>query len=125
MLFVKSLQSPNLHFDIQQYIQFATNNTTFTLSYKLSHRHSHLSVPHHFYFTRIVCLWNHLPAINISLPSQIIKYQLLNYLWTKFQTNFNSNSAHTFHLLCPCHQCSSMPTTIKLHNLTDFLFTNS
>ena len=91
MLFVKSLQSPLPYFDIRQFVQFASNNTRSAAAHKLVQSHSHTSLHHHFYFTRIVRLWNYLPVIDISLPPEITKNQLVKYLWYNFSANFNSD----------------------------------
>ena len=84
IFFVKSLQSPHLYFDVRQFIQFASNNTRSATAHKLVQCQSHTSLHHHFYFTRIVRLWNYLPVIDISLPPEIIKNQLVKYLWYNF-----------------------------------------
>ena len=65
MFFVKSLQSPHPYFDIRQFVQFASNNTRSAAAHKLVQSHSHTSLHHHFYFTRIVRLWNYLPVIDM------------------------------------------------------------
>ena len=77
------------------------------------------SLHRHFYFTRIVRLWNYVPVIDISLPPEIIKNQLVKYLWYNFSANFNSEFPCTFHLLCPCHRCSNLPTSRNFNNLTN------
>ena len=103
MFFVKFLQSPHPYFDVQKFVQFASNNTRSAAAHKLVQCQSHTSLHRHFYFTRIVRLQNYLPVINVSLPSQIIKNQLVKYLWQIFLAKFNSDFPCTFHLLCPCY----------------------
>ena len=67
------------------------------------------SAHQNFCFTRIVRLWNYLPAIGISLSIHLIKKQLLKFFWNKFNDVFNSDNLCTYHVLCPCYQCSSQP----------------
>ena len=59
---VKSLKETTDHFDIRSHMQFAGNPTRSALH----------SSHHHFYFNRIVRLWNHLPKIDTSLSINTI-----------------------------------------------------
>ena len=53
-------------------------------AHKLVQCQSHMSLHHQFYFTRMVRLWKYLPVIDISRPPEIIKNQLVKYLWHNF-----------------------------------------
>ena len=69
MFFVKCTQQPADNFDITQYIKFATKNASSRItrsitSNKLVKNVSHYNITRHFYFNRIVRLWNALPTIN-------------------------------------------------------------
>ena len=90
-------------------------------AHKLVQCHSHTSIHRHFYLTRIVQFWNYLPVIDISLPPEIIKNQVVNYFWYQFLANFNSNFPCTFHLLCPCYRCSSLPTRRNFNSLINLI----
>ena len=60
----------------------------------------------HFYFNRIVLLWNSVqPAINLNEPFQVVRYKLINFLWSHFMNHFNPLDTCTFHLVCPCSNC--------------------
>ena len=37
-----------------------------------------------------------MPAINTSLPSQVIKQNITKYLWNYFTVNFNSDQSSTY-----------------------------
>ena len=67
LLLVKSLKSPLDHFNVKQFIQFASNSTRTGSSSKLVHLKPATSAHQIFYFTRIVRLWNFLPIIDLSL----------------------------------------------------------
>ena len=75
MFFVKSLKEPTAHFNIYKYVHFSKSPTRsasfskliFTLSQAVS------SIHQHFYFNRIVRLWNYMPTIDLSLPTDLIK----------------------------------------------------
>ena len=109
MFLVKSLISPTDNFDIKNYITFASNSTRSGVYKKLVHPMISNVTQHHFYFNRIIRLHNYVPVINLSLPINIIKKQIIKHLWSQFSINFNSETPCTFHILCPCHHCSNQP----------------
>ena len=76
MFFVKSLKAPSDHFNIYQYVHFANNSTRSASSSKLVHARQTSSIHHHFYFSKILRLWNHMPIIDLSLSTKRIKIQL-------------------------------------------------
>jgi len=111
---IKSLNMPTSNFDIRKYIFFNTNTTRSGSHLKLCHPRTS-AINHHFYFNRIVKLWNQLPVIDLSLPPYIIKQQLTKHLWDHFTVNFNSDQSCTFHFLCPCYRCSRLPISTNFH----------
>ena len=119
IFFVKSLKAPMDHFDIRRHIQFARNPTRSVTSSKLVHIKALQSSHHHFYFNRIVRLWNHLPEIDTSLSIHTIKNQIIAYLWNQFTTSFNSDSLCSYHVICPCYRCSRQPVSVNFYRLTD------
>ena len=106
---IKSLNTSTDNFDIRNFISFNTNSTRSGSHLKLRHPRTLSTSHHHFYFNRIVRLWNHLPVINLSLPPYVIKQKLTKHLWDHFTVNFNSDQSCSFHFLCPCHRCSRQP----------------
>ena len=78
MFLIKSLNTPTDNSDIRNYISFNTNSTGSGSHLKLHHPRTVSVTHHHFYFNRIVRLWNHLPVINLSLPPYIIKQKLIS-----------------------------------------------
>ena len=86
-------------------------------SIKLVHLRSQISDAHHFYFARLVRLWNSLPVIDITLPDHIIKSKITDHLWVNFRANFDSNLPCSFHLLCPCNRCSKLPRNPSFQHL--------
>ena len=114
---MKSLKAPTDHFDIRRHIQFARNPTRSGTSSKLVHVKALQSSHHHFYFNRIVRLWNHLPEINTSLSIYTIKNQITAYLWNQFITSFNSDFLCSYHV--------SAPATTAQDNLSQLTFTDS
>ena len=117
MFLVKSLKFPNDNFDITDHITFASNSTRSASFRKLVHSKTSNTTQHHFYFNRISRLYNYLPVINLSLSTNIIKQQISDYLWTQFSINFDSERPCTFHILCPCYRCSSLPVSSNFNQL--------
>ena len=113
MFLIKSLNTPTDNFDIRNHIFFTTNSTRSGSHFKLCHSRSVTITQHHFYFNRIVRLWNYLPVIDLSSPHYVIKQKLTKHLWDHFTVNFNSDQHCSFHLLCPCHRCSRQPISIN------------
>ena len=78
MFLIKSLNMPTENFDIKDFISFNASNTRSGSHLKLCHPRALSTNHHYFYFNRIVRLWNHMPVIDISLPSHVIKRNLTN-----------------------------------------------
>ena len=108
MFLVHTLKNPPDNFDIYDHITFTNSDVRSTRSSAVHHlqrKHCRTSYGRHFYFNRIVRLWNAVPPIDISLSEYTIKPHLMDFLWSHFEENFDSNSSHTFHFLCPCSIC--------------------
>ena len=91
----------NLLFNKSKFVLKKANNQHFHItinsksirsgsSSKLIHTKPISSAHQHFYFTRIVRLWNHMPIL--SLPTNLIKRHLTTFLWNKFINTFNPTS---------------------------------
>ena len=109
MIYCSYLNTPTESFNINSYISFNTNSTRSGSHLKLCHPRTLSTTHYHFYFNQIVRLWNHMPVIDLSLPSHVIKRKLTKYLWNHFTLNFNSDQFCTYHYLCPCYRCSRQP----------------
>ena len=109
LFLVKSLKFPTAAFNIFNYVTFNTSCTRSGSNHKLLHKFSPSSFHRHFYFIRIVRLWNSLPPIDLNLPIDLIKRNLYSLFWNHFTTSFESNNIHTLHMLCPCNSCSTIP----------------
>ena len=72
LFLVKSLKSPTPAFNILNYVTFNTSTTRSGTFNKLIHNFTSTSHAHHFYFNRIVRLWNSLPYIDLSLSIDTI-----------------------------------------------------
>ena len=100
---VRCLQKPADNFDITEFISFSTSNTRLSSNHKLVHKGHHRSnTTRHFYFKRLVRLWNALPFIDLSHSISTIKNQLYKHFWNSFLERFDQSSICTYHIVCPC-----------------------
>ncbi len=105
---VKCLKDPHDTIGINRYLNPVNSESTrANTKNNLQHRFSRLSSTRHFYFFRIVRLWNAIPTgiIDLNLSTQTNKIQLKHFLWDHFQQNFASNNFCSFHYMCPCSRC--------------------
>ena len=114
---LKSLKAPTDHFDIRRHIQLARNPTRSGTSSKLVHVKALQSSHHHFYFNRIVRLWNHLPEIDTSLSIYTIKNKLLHIYGISL---LPASTLTPFALTM-----SSAPATAAQDNSSQLTFTDS
>jgi len=77
LFFIKSIQNPSEHFDIQLYTTFANTSS----SNKLQHV---FTSNNHLYFYRLPRTFNSLPVINLNQSFNIIKSKITKYLWQHF-----------------------------------------
>ena len=99
MFLVKLLKEPPDNFNIFNYISFSSGSTRSASSGKLVHNFTHYCSSRHFYFNRIVRLWNALPQINLNDSFFTIKRKVRSYFWHHFIANFDSNNICSYHLV--------------------------
>ena len=104
---IKCLKNPQDNSDMCSFVTFVKSCTRVSTTMKLQHKHCHLSTTRHFYFDRIVLLWNAMPPVDISQPSLTIRRQVLSFLWDHFKTVFNDDIPCTFYIVCTCANCYS------------------
>ena len=105
MYFIKALKYPSDNFSVLSFVSFSKVGTRASTAHKLVHNYSRTTTYRHFYFNRLVRLWNSLPFIDLSQSLQCIKSKLLSYLWDHFTNHFNPDNPCTLHYLCPCSSC--------------------
>ena len=84
MYLVNTLKNPSDNVSVFQYVSFCKSSTHSSTQHNLQHNFNRTSKSHHFYFNRIVRIWNKLPFIDLSYSIPHIKQQLLRYLWDHF-----------------------------------------
>ena len=93
MYLVNLLKCPPDNFSVSDY---SDNPTRFSNMLKLKHNFCQLSTSRHFYFNRIVRLWNQLPPIDLNLPICSIQRMLFDHLWGHFVSNFDVSNSCTY-----------------------------
>ena len=92
------------------FIAFSCQKTRSSDRNTMIHCRTRTNASSHFYFNRLHCIFNALPAIDPSMSSSLIKSRLKCFLWNHFKSNFDSTNTCSFHFMCPCHKCMSIPT---------------
>ena len=103
LLFViKCLKKPTENFDIKKFLSFSTSITRSGTQHKLVFNHVRTNTVRHFFFHRVVKLWNSIPLVDLSLSFETLKTTLYNHFWSHFITNFDPSDICSYHIICPC-----------------------
>ena len=108
LFLVKCLKDESDNMDIHNYITFVSSSTRSSTCNKLKHNLSRTSTTRHFYFNRVVLLWNALPSIDLSLSIPTIKKQVILHLWNHFTRNYNLDNPCSLNFICPCNNCYNL-----------------
>ena len=111
---IKCFKDPSDNFNVLNFLSFVQLKTRSTSRNKLRVNFNKTSHSHHFYFNRIVRLWNALPPLNLSLSFSTLKLHLKQLFWKHFTMHFNPNNLCTFHIVCPCPNCVNSNHTLSL-----------
>ena len=116
LFLIKCMKNPPDNISlVLEFISFTSTNTRSGHHRKLQHHYRRTSPARHFYFNRVVKLWNTLPPINIDLSYTSIKRFLTDILWKRFLLNFDPTNACTYQLIVhavtatPLHISSPVP----------------
>ena len=102
---VKSMKDPSDNFNIFDHIRVLNSITRSTSRNHLAHNFCRTTTARHFYFNRVVRIWNKLPEINLEASVITTKTMLISFFWSQFLAKFDLNNVCSFHLCCPCSQC--------------------
>ena len=107
MFLVKCLQDPHDCMNIRSHVSFSPSGTRAGSGNKLKYEYRRTSNGRHFYFNRVVRLWNKLPSSCIDLTKSFatVRHTVRAFLWTHFENHFDLKNTCTFHLVCPCYKC--------------------
>ena len=96
---IKSMKDPSDNFDIYNYITFTSSSTRSASKNNLSYNYSRTCINRHFYFNRIVKLWNSLPPIDVTLSLSTIKHHIYTHLWNHFITHYDITLSCSLHFV--------------------------
>ena len=110
-LFIKSLKYPSAAFPILDFVSFCSGSSRSASHHKLRLSPTIGLTNHqrHFYFYRLPRLWNCLPPVDLSMSVYSIKSFIIQFFWHRFLQSFDPCRPCSFHLVCPCSRCSSLP----------------
>ena len=108
--------SYNLNLNLNDPISLSSSSTRASSTISLRHNFSCSSTTRHFYFNRVVHLWNALSTLDHpSRAFNSIKKYITNILWNHFLTNFDPDSPCIFHFICSGESCSQTSRTLTHH----------
>ena len=113
LFLINSLKKPTRHFDVFKYIHISNHSTRSSHHFKLIHSISKNNTSGNFYFNRIPRLWNSIPPLDISLSAPVLKAIIRDFFWDRFISNFSPDNVCSYHLVCPCRNCSKLPICVK------------
>ena len=76
LFFIKSIKFPSSHFNINKFVHFCEQSTRSSTSNKIKHVYSSTNKHKNNYFNRLPRIYNALPAIDLDLPMNTIKFAL-------------------------------------------------
>lgn len=109
MFCVKSLKTPSVNYAISDHVTFCSSSTRSGSSKKMCHTRSRTNSAKNFYYNRLPRLWNSLPLIDLDQSIATIKKKLFDHFYSHFCSHFVSCNTCSYHLLCPCSRCASVP----------------
>ena len=109
LFLVKCLQDKNDTINIFKYISFVECPTRAGSTKKLKHNYCRTSTSRHFYYNRVVLLWNSLPMVDLNQSFSSIKCTVLAHLWNHFYKFFDPTNPCKLSYLCPCSKCYVSP----------------
>ena len=108
LFFVSNYKEPTNSFNIMDFVGFNNSHTRSGFC-KLTHSQSSNNQNRHFYFNRLIRLWNSLSVLNVFLSKDTLMSQLKNFLWLVFISKFTTSIPCTYHFVYPCNRCLSIP----------------
>ena len=63
-------------------------------------------------------LLNYMECIASQSSYQSIKLNVSSFLWNHFNHHFDSNNSCTWHIICPCSSCFSLPSPLNLSSFS-------
>ena len=111
LFFLKQLKSPSEHFNISTLVSFCSGQTRSATHFKMKIPSTTTNSSRNMYFNCLPRLWNALPLINTNKSMITIKKDLYQLFRKHFLEKFDPDFPFTFHYICPCTKCRSLPVS--------------
>ena len=105
LFLIKHMKSPSDNFNIFEYVRFNESASRSSTKKHLVHNYTRTNKARHFYYNRVVRLWNKLPEINLESSVAYTKVYLTKILWNHFLHSFDPDNTCSYHFCCPCSSC--------------------
>ena len=112
MLLIKLMLDPPSGFRLEEYITYMSSSTRASSLNKIKSSRlltPRLNITRHFFFNRVIRIWNSLPYIDIQLPYSSIKRHILSIFWKYFLQSYSIDNPCSRCIACPCANCSKLP----------------
>ena len=108
------LKNPPDNFILSEYIHFAQSSTRSSSTGKITASSPctprlNVNSTRHFYFNRIIKIWNSLPPLDLDCPMSSLKSRLKDLYWDYFIDHFCVDSPCSWYRVCPCNNCALLP----------------
>ena len=115
LLFLKLLKHPPENFDLGHYVTFGSSSVL-TRSGPTKLKLATPQIPRtnstrHFYFNRVIRLWNKLPPLNLDLPLTSLKAKVNHLFWDYFIKSYSIHNPCTWYICYPCSTCICTQTS--------------
>ena len=111
------LKNPPDNFNLSEYIHFAQSPTRSSSTGKITASSPctpRLNSTRHFYFNRIIKIWNSLPPLDLDCPLSTHKSFLWKFYWDYFIHHYCVESTCSWYRVCPCSNCAPLPVRTYL-----------
>jgi len=109
LFLVKCLKDETDTIGIFKFISFVRSSTRAGTTKRLKHNYCRTSTSQHFYFNRVVLLWNSLPTIDLQQNFPTIKHKVMAHLWDHVHKFFDASNTCKLSYFCPCLKCFDNP----------------
>ena len=123
LLLIKLLQNPPDNFNISNFIVPASSRESSRLNLKpVNAQVPRLNSTRHYYFNRVIRLWNTLPLLDLELSITTLKKKIHSTFWDYFTTNYcNISLVHGIfvaHALLALHRRHMYPSGVIICHLS-------
>ena len=121
LLFRHLVKFPPDNYNLSDFVHFSDSSTCSATAGKLIP--SSLKIPRldrtkHFYYNRIIMIWNSLPPFDLHLSYVTLKTKFKNFIWDYFLNNYCHENPHSWYCVCPCSSCSVVTLNTILTHLS-------